>query len=77
MHHRGQFVWLRSRRDQRLRFFLRGDWRGYRAMLAEFVGAARVGRTPEMDGRDGRRDLALVLAAYESLKTGQPVEVEW
>ena len=76
VHHRGRFVWLRSRRGQRLRVFVRGDWRGYRAMLAEFVGAARAGPTPEMNGRDGRRDLALVLAAYESLKTGRPVEVE-
>ncbi len=77
VHHRGRFLWLRSRRGQRIRFFVRGDWRGYRAMLAEFVGAATAGRTPEMDGSEGRRDLALVLAAYESLKTGQPVQVDW
>jgi len=77
VHHRGRFLWLRSRRGQRLRFFVRGDWRGYQAMLAEFVGAGRARRPPEMDGREGRRGLAVVLAAYESLKTGQPVEVEW
>lgn len=76
VHHRGRFLWLRSRRGQRVRFFLR-DWRGYRAMLAEFVGAVTAGRTHEMGGREGRRDLALVLGAYQSLKTGQPVEVEW
>jgi predicted dehydrogenase len=75
VHHRGRFTWLRGRRGQRVHFFVR-DWRGYQAMLREFVAAASAGRTAEMDGREGRRDLALVLAAYESLKTGQPVEVE-
>lgn len=77
VHHRGRFIWLRSRRGRRVRFFLARDWRGHRAMLAEFVTAVRGGRDPEMDGRDGRRDLALVLAAYGSLRTGQPVEVDW
>lgn len=77
VHHRGRFIWLRSRRGQRVRLFLRGDWRGHQAMLAELVAAVRVGRDPEMDGREGRRDLALVLAAYQSLKAGEPVEVEW
>jgi predicted dehydrogenase len=76
VHHRGRFLWLRSRRGQRVRIFLR-DWRGYRVLLAEFVGAVTAGHPPEMGGREGRRDLALVLAAYQSLKTGQPVEVEW
>lgn len=76
VHHRGRFIWLRSRQGQRVRFFVRGDWRGYQAMLTEFVSAARAGHTPEMDGIEGRQDLALVLAAYESLKTGRPVELE-
>ncbi len=75
VHDRGRLTWLRSRRGRQVRFFAR-DWRGYQAMLGEFVDAARAGRTPEMDGREGRRDLALVLAAYESLKTAQPAEVE-
>ncbi len=75
--HGGRLFWLRSRRRQRVRFFVRGDWRGHRAMLAEFVGAARTAAAPEMDGRAGRRDLALVLAAYRSLETSQPVDVEW
>ncbi len=77
VHHRGRFIWLRSHRGQRVRFFVRGDWRGYRAMLVEFVEAVRAGRTPGMDGSEGRRALALVLAAYASLKTGQPAAVEW
>lgn len=75
--HRGRFLWLRSRRGQRVRIFARGDWRGYRAMLAELVEAVRAARASEMDGIEGRRDLALVLAAYRSVETGQPEEVEW
>lgn len=75
--HRGRFLWLRSRRGQRVRVFARGDWRGYRAMLAEFVEAVRAARASEMDGIEGRRDLAMVLAAYRSVETGQPEEVEW
>lgn len=74
---RGRFLWLRSRRGGRLRLFVGADSRGYRAMLAEFLGAARAGRIPEMDGSEGRRDLALVLAAYRSIETDQPAEVEW
>jgi predicted dehydrogenase len=74
---RGRFLWLRSRRGQRIRFFGRGDWRGYRAMLTEFVEAVTAVRPHEMDGIAGRRDLALVLAAYRSVETGQAVEVEW
>lgn len=75
--HRGRCVWLRSRRGQSVRFFLRGHRRAYRAMLGEFISAATAGRTPEMDGREGRRDLALVLAAYRSLETAQPIDAEW
>lgn len=75
VHSRGRFVWLRSARAERPRFFVR-DWRGYRAMLREFVAAATEGRAPEMDGQEGRRDLAVVLAAYRSLETGLPVDVD-
>lgn len=74
---RGRFLWLRSCRGQRGRFFYGRDWRGHRAMLAEFAGAVTSARAPAVDGIEGRRDLALVVAAYESIKTGQPVDVEW
>lgn len=70
-------AWVRSRRRNRVRFFSHRDWRGYRAMLAEFVGAVTAARAHEMDGTEGRRDLAVVLAAYRSIETGQPVDVEW
>ncbi|MFQ5829061.1 MAG: Gfo/Idh/MocA family protein [Candidatus Methylomirabilia bacterium] len=73
---RGRLLWLRSSRGQRLRVFL-SDARGYRAMVMEFVRAVREGRPPQMNGTDGRRDLALVVAAYRSSESGLPVEVEW
>jgi predicted dehydrogenase len=72
--HRGRVVFVRSRRGRRLRFFWR-DLRGHEAMLREFAEAVRSGRPPEMDGSEGRRDLAAVLAAYRSIATGQPVPV--
>jgi predicted dehydrogenase len=72
--HRGRFLRVRSRRGQRVHFFGR-DRRGHVAMLREFVDAVRVGRPPETDGAEGKKDLAVVLAAYRSLATGQPVEV--
>lgn len=73
--HHGRFLYVRSRRGRRVHIF-RKDWRGHTAMLSEFVEAVRAGRPPEMDGTEGRKGLAVVLAAYRSLATGQPVEVE-
>nr|WP_241267026.1 Gfo/Idh/MocA family oxidoreductase [Streptomyces scabichelini] len=43
------------------------------AMLEEFLDAVRTGRRPSPDGESGLRTLRIVLAAYESLRTGQPV----
>lgn len=48
---------------------------GDEAMLAEFARAVRVGRRPAADGRDGERALAVALAAYDSVRAGQPVAV--
>ena len=47
--------------------------RGVRQMLAEFRDCILEGREPKMTGEDGLRDLAVVLAAYRSAATGQPV----
>jgi UDP-N-acetyl-2-amino-2-deoxyglucuronate dehydrogenase len=45
---------------------------GHQRLLADFVGAVREGREPLVGGREGRRSLALVLAVYESARTGRP-----
>ncbi len=44
-------------------------------MVREFRSSIREGRRPAMTGEDGLADLALVLAAYESMETGKPVSV--
>ncbi|MET7714096.1 Gfo/Idh/MocA family oxidoreductase [Streptomyces sp. NPDC005407] len=43
------------------------------AMLDSFLAAARTGRRAHPDGETGTRTLQTVLAAYESLRTRQPV----
>jgi predicted dehydrogenase len=70
--HRGRALWLRGRSGSRLRLFLR-DRRGLVAQLTEFIAAVREGRPPGLAPESARADLALVLAAYQSLETGQPV----
>lgn len=50
--------------------------RGVRRMISEFVSAVRDGREPIMSGLEGLKDLAVVLAAYESAASGQPVSPE-
>ena len=69
--HRGRAMWLRGRSGSRVRVFVR-DRRGLVAQLTEFVGAVREGRPPRLAPESARADLALVLAAYESLETGRP-----
>lgn len=69
---RGRVVLVRGVRGTRLRLFRR-DVRGQEAMLRELVEAVTSGTPPEMDGVAGRRDLAVVLAAYRSLGEGQPI----
>jgi predicted dehydrogenase len=44
-------------------------------MLREFRDAIADGREPTMSGSEGLRDLAVVLAAYESARTGETVAV--
>lgn len=71
---RGRYLWLRGRGRPRLRVFLR-DRRGLRAQLAEFVDAVRERRAPVPPPESARDDLAVVLAAYRALGTGQPVRL--
>jgi 1,5-anhydro-D-fructose reductase (1,5-anhydro-D-mannitol-forming) len=44
-------------------------------MLDAFLNGIRSGTTPQPDGDAGLRGLQLVLAAYKSTKTGQPVQL--
>jgi UDP-N-acetyl-2-amino-2-deoxyglucuronate dehydrogenase len=71
---RGRVLLLRGEAGLRVRVFRR-DARGHVAMLKAFDRAMTEGRADEMDGEAGRRDLAVVLAAYRSIAQGQPVEL--
>ena len=44
-------------------------------MLEEFITAVREGRRPQPDGEVGLRTLQIVMAGYESARTGQPVAI--
>jgi UDP-N-acetyl-2-amino-2-deoxyglucuronate dehydrogenase len=71
---RGRLVAVRGNGRTRFRLFRR-DVRGHEAMLRAFMIAIRSGRAEEMDGRAGREDLAIVLAAYRSIAERRPVDV--
>jgi predicted dehydrogenase len=71
---RGRFILSRGRGRTRLRLFRR-DSRGHEAMLREFADAVGSGRPPATDGQSGRRDLAVVLAAYRSVAERRPVDL--
>jgi predicted dehydrogenase len=45
------------------------------AQLADLLAAVDEGRPPAVTGEDGRAALALVLAVYESARTGRPVRL--
>jgi predicted dehydrogenase len=45
------------------------------AMIADFVAAIREDRPPRVTGLDGSRAVEIVLAAYESAASGQPVRL--
>ena len=69
---RGRWALVRGTEGFRLRLFRR-DTRGHETMLRVFDDAMTSGRVSEMDGAEGRRDLAVVLAAYRSIAEGRPV----
>lgn len=46
-----------------------------RGMLEDFVAAVRDDRPPSVSGNDGLRAVEAVMAAYESVRTGQPVQL--
>ena len=52
-----------------------GDCRGLMAMVLEFRRCILEASEPAMTGEEGLKDLAMVLKAYESARTGLPVEL--
>jgi predicted dehydrogenase len=72
---RGRLVLRRGEGRLRFRLFRR-DLRGHEAMLAHFRAAIRAGTPPESDARSGRRDLAIVLAAYRSVAENRSVDLD-
>jgi predicted dehydrogenase len=71
---RGRYLRVLGPGRRRLRVFLR-DRRGLRAQAGEFVGVARDGRAPALPAESARQDLAVVLAAYRSIETGETVSL--
>jgi predicted dehydrogenase len=48
---------------------------GHRRQIQDLVDALREGRAPALDGREGRKAVALVRAIYESAESGKAVAV--
>jgi predicted dehydrogenase len=48
---------------------------GHQAQIAEIVADIRAGRTPTVTGEEGRRSLEVVLAIYESARTGREIQL--
>jgi UDP-N-acetyl-2-amino-2-deoxyglucuronate dehydrogenase len=44
--------------------------------IQDLVAAIRAGRRPLVDGVEGRKSVAILLAIYESSRTGQPVRID-
>lgn len=58
----------------RQRKMLGSDRAGLAGMVREFRQCVQQGRRPAMTGEEGARDVALVQAAYESMRLGAPVQ---
>ena len=48
---------------------------GHRQQIADLVAAVREGRDPMVSGVEARKAVELILAIYQSAKTGQPVKL--
>ena len=48
---------------------------GHARQLADFVRAIRTDTAPKVDGREGRKAVALICAVYESMRTGRAVRL--
>jgi len=49
---------------------------GHARQLADFVKAIQSGGAPQVDGREGRRAVALICALYDSMRNGKTVELK-
>ena len=49
---------------------------GHARQLADFVKAIQTGKAPKVDGREGRKAVALICAIYESMRTGRVVDIK-
>jgi UDP-N-acetyl-2-amino-2-deoxyglucuronate dehydrogenase len=49
------------------------SYRGHREQLADLVAAIESGRRPFIDGAEARKPLEIILAVYESARTGRDV----
>ncbi len=70
----GQLAFERNGREEIIRFS--PDRRGIPAMVRDFVASVRENRKGETSGSEGLRDLALVVAAYESARRGDVIKLE-
>ena len=49
------------------------SFEGHRRQMQDLIDALRAGRAPSLDGREGRKAVALVRAIYDSAESGKPV----
>jgi UDP-N-acetyl-2-amino-2-deoxyglucuronate dehydrogenase len=49
------------------------SYEGHARQLADFVRAIETKTAPKVDGREGRKAVALICAIYESMRTGRVV----
>ena len=70
----GQLALERNGREEIIRFS--PDQRGIPAMVRDFVASVRENREGETSGSEGLKDLALVVAAYESSYRGDVVKLK-
>ena len=69
--------WVRLERGSMERtMHLEEDYRGFVPMVREFRDSIHQGREPEVSGREGLADLALVLRAYESVERGMSLPLQ-
>lgn len=70
----GSDVTVETREDTRS-YPVEPEIRGMKAMVRDFIEAIAEGREPVMNGEEALNDLAVVLASYESVRSGAPVKL--